>query len=1416
MPSTEVQSYSPKVSAPKGGVTHGVQYKEFSQKFDLNPYKSFMEKHLQHYGYFCKKRDLEKNYGRDVEFSNSEGSSTSSSDDDKSEDEAAKSNQVQMMFMNGKQVQKLKEPRGLFAFMSGNQGARYPFDMQVLADTIEHDDVVPKQKETLYTHTGHERTPMVRGEERGGILVYQYIATHTDYFVRSRINGSGALRTVTFNQSKDDLVFESRFESANLEEAVKVGVHEYELTLRCDLYTEKHTQWFYFQVSNAKPGVKYTFTIVNLMKPNSLYNYGMKPCFYSEIDAKTKNVGWRRAATDIKYYKNNTQRPDCMRPFYSLTFSMVFENDPSDKCYFAHCYPYTYTMLQKYLKKLSDDPRYTKICKQRILCKTLAGNVAYVLSITNPVNPNAGNKEQPKKGVVITARVHPGESNSSWMMKGVLDYLLSNSPDANLLRQMYVFKIVPMLNPDGVIVGNYRCSLAGRDLNRNYKTVLRDAYPTVWYTRQMIRKVRDEMGVVLYVDLHGHSRKHNVFMYGCEKLTVPSQRLRSRVFPYMMSNNSSKFSYKSSKFKVQKSKEGCGRISIWNLGITNSYTMESTFCGSNVGGAVNSYHFTTYDLEVLGYELLDTLLDFSDPNPVKYAKILYQLELDLKLEIMKKWAAKGISRDISSISDKELQQVLDDISDSEIESNTSGSDSSDDNGLPVHLMELAQQALKGPAKKFKTKKELNNRRKSLFVGEGNPGNRTFKDMNKVPDLEPKTASPPDASGKSVPNKTGPKVKDTNEEKNVEPVKKESSQGKRTSFKYTKQKTQDDTVMRKEIQAGPSRAAGILDWSAICVEHQTSLADVEVFPCDGVTKHGVTKRDVSTQFTPLPQTHKHILETSSAQQRQQDKLRDQKLRPDSFVTPFGEWQSKMNENKKKFQLQQAPPPWPPTGGSTNNQTLKNLEKAYKDQSSLHWLPKQIRKNNNDLLKSWSKPTKKDRIIPATSFQPSGNAQKPRDSLSNGEVLPFQRITHTKMSEPLLTERLASNNNIYGITPEQPPSFVDKGHLPTGGKLQQGTESILDKLNKENRNNHNDSKKEEYSEPVDKGKEPEPMDVISEEPLNEAEKDSKKMNANEGKYYLKASQERATSEHRNRMAKNDVMPIIREPELNVKAAPSPVGRPERSVPTGRISVTERQSVSRQMSEEKLRKVNIDHSNKSKGETLELPKGPGSSESSRGLRKMVAFSIDDSMISATPKSKKSAKSNHILVSLKQPSVFEDQDNVTVSSPDVIDVQEEKVRQASASSEARRRKLLFTDSKSNEDKKPETRAENPTNHLKEPNINRDSVSKNSTRVVYSRREPLRFNESDYSHVMKRENTFKREDTLFLGGNGKEVSNLDIISTSSSGQVSKFEHNIPISPRPVSDQALTSNPDLRPPVFKYGGQNRRKFDPETFFKNVN
>lgn len=154
-------------------------------------------------------------------------------------------------------------------------------------------------------------------------------------------------------------------------------------------------------------------------------------------------------------------------------------------------------------------------CTVRVLCHSLAGNAVYVLTVTS--RGRSRPECRTKKAVVVTARVHPGETNSSWMMEGFLDFLLGDSEDAQILRDTFVFKVialmynwhrslgvccnsflvfvgvtvlqvVPMLNPDGVIVGNYRCSLAGRDLNRHYQTLLRDLFPCVWHTRSMVER----------------------------------------------------------------------------------------------------------------------------------------------------------------------------------------------------------------------------------------------------------------------------------------------------------------------------------------------------------------------------------------------------------------------------------------------------------------------------------------------------------------------------------------------------------------------------------------------------------------------------------------------------------------------------------------------------------------------------------------------------------------------------------------------------------------------------------------------------------------------------------------------------------------------------------------------------------------
>lgn len=59
--------------------------------------------------------------------------------------------------------------------------------------------------------------------------------------------------------------------------------------------------------------------------------------------------------------------------------------------------------------------------------------------------------------VFITGRVHPGESPASHVVHGLIAFLSSQDPRAALLRKLATWIIVPMLNPDGVAAGNYRC-----------------------------------------------------------------------------------------------------------------------------------------------------------------------------------------------------------------------------------------------------------------------------------------------------------------------------------------------------------------------------------------------------------------------------------------------------------------------------------------------------------------------------------------------------------------------------------------------------------------------------------------------------------------------------------------------------------------------------------------------------------------------------------------------------------------------------------------------------------------------------------------------------------------------------------------------------------------------------------------------
>ena len=194
------------------------------------------------------------------------------------------------------------------------------------------------------------------------------------------------------------------------------------------------------------------------------------------------------------------------------------------------------------------------------------------------------------------------------MMRGFLRFVMSDDPVATSLRSAYIFKVVPMLNIDGVVVGNYRCNLASHDLNRQWAWPKAASSPTILSLKRLISDCRGD--VCLYCDLHGHSRSKNVFIYGCDERvksmpkTLPNASMIDLwedegsvavppnphlEIPYLLHALCAHFSFCQCNFKVQKSKMSTGRVVAWkNLKVPTSFTIEASLCDSSFDGGCNS------------------------------------------------------------------------------------------------------------------------------------------------------------------------------------------------------------------------------------------------------------------------------------------------------------------------------------------------------------------------------------------------------------------------------------------------------------------------------------------------------------------------------------------------------------------------------------------------------------------------------------------------------------------------------------------------------------------------------------------------------------------------------------------------------------------------------------------------------------
>ncbi|XP_077453053.1 cytosolic carboxypeptidase 4 [Stigmatopora argus] len=442
------------------------------------------------------------------------------------------------------------------------------------------------------------------------------------------------------------LRFFSSFECGNLRKAIQVRRYEYDLILNADVNCSQHAQWFYFEVSNMVPDVPYRFNIINCEKSNSQFNYGMQPMLYSVQDALDGKPHWQRSGEDICYFRNNFV-PVHGRPrttFYTLTFTITFKYN-EDVCYLAYHYPYTYSALKAHLRLLHTSVDTRKVYfREQILCSTLAGNSCPLVTIT-ACPPSKCHKDihqlRNRPCIVLTCRVHPGESNASWVMKGTLEFLCSIDPIAQALRKTFVFKIIPMLNPDGVINGMNRCDLNREDLNRQWSQPDPILCPTIYHTKGFLSYLSSiKRTPLVFCDYHGHSRKKNIFLYGCsvkETLwqsgsTVDTAKLKEdpgyRTIAKALDCIAPAFSFNSCNYMVEKSRSATARIVVWKeLGVLRSYTMESTYNGFNQG-IYKGLQIRTTELEEMGVNFCQSLLSLTtDTRPLYSRSLVNHIQL---------------------------------------------------------------------------------------------------------------------------------------------------------------------------------------------------------------------------------------------------------------------------------------------------------------------------------------------------------------------------------------------------------------------------------------------------------------------------------------------------------------------------------------------------------------------------------------------------------------------------------------------------------------------------------------------------------------------------------------------------------------------------------------------------------------------
>ncbi|CAD8132407.1 unnamed protein product [Paramecium octaurelia] len=385
--------------------------------------------------------------------------------------------------------------------------------------------------------------------------------------IQPQINQQGG----KLEQFGDDIQVYSHYDSSNLF-FVTLDQDGINILLNSDSNTNGCTQWFNFQIQALKPVVTIKFKILNNRRSKQL----LTSCNLFTSKNRCFDIHYYKTNVNHPYYANedvNIAQYQKAISFYTLEFKYTFTD--KDFVTFAYAEPYP---LSRALQ-LRD---YT------------------VIGYTQLNNPIIRIKKgKAKKYIVILARQHPCETSGSFIAEELIKIINS---------QKYRYIIYPMVNPDGVFLGNSRCNKNGIDLNRRWINPSLQEEPEIYYIKQSLAKYQSR--IKFMIDLHGHSTKQNYFIYGCSTNSNCNVKMKHFVKQFQ---NCKHFSLRDCSFAAQSDRKCTARQTFWlDYNIQYSMTIEVSLFGSQQG--LHKGKFNNQDFSEIAEQIYNQVEQFNEDD----------------------------------------------------------------------------------------------------------------------------------------------------------------------------------------------------------------------------------------------------------------------------------------------------------------------------------------------------------------------------------------------------------------------------------------------------------------------------------------------------------------------------------------------------------------------------------------------------------------------------------------------------------------------------------------------------------------------------------------------------------------------------------------------------------------------------------